>query len=616
MLESVGGPVLNVAKVIVGIGFLIFIHELGHFLAAKLMNVRVEKFSLGFGKRLWGFTWGETQYQIAALPVGGFVKMAGENPGEQKTRDPRALNNQRAWRRAIIFVAGVVMNAVGALLLFVIAFNVGARFVSNRVGNVTGPAFRAGIQPGDRILAINGRRMRHFQDVSLAVGLIDPKRELSIRVERDGATRSFVLKPETGIEGVGFPSIGVRPTESTTVAGVMPGSPADAAGIGPGDRLLSIRLDTGTDIQLRTFSDLRQALRSAKSPDVTLEIEGPGDVRRTQDVRLERQKRDGFGWKIGRVVIRAIGGESPAAKAGLKDGDILLRADGADVTDIRAFIDFIDAHGGSPIALVVERGDEQKTITVTPAVGPDDGVPRIGVMLGVKDDDPPVVTAVTPGSNVESAGIPVGSTIEKVDGKPCKTVADMHRLAGEVLDKKDSGNALRFTIRTPDDEVIEKELASEEEDTDYFLGAAPRLEVEVYHADNLIDACAVGWDKTVGTIRQVVLTIRRILFTRSVKPDNVAGPVQIPVMAYHSAASGVGDFLFFLGILGANLAVVNLLPIPVLDGGQLVLLGIESIKGSPLSERAQIIAFWVGLSVIGLLFIYIVSQDLSKVFGL
>lgn len=617
MQQSVLGFALNVAKVVVGIGLLIFVHELGHFLVAKLMGVRVLKFSVGFGQRLVGFRRGETEYVLSAIPLGGYVKMVGENPGDQQTSDPRALSNQTVGRRALIFVAGVVMNVVCAFVMFIAAFQVGVRFTVAAVGEVTGPAFEAGLREGDRIKSVNGRRTPHFEDVQAIVALSHPRRALTVVVEREGHQRTFTVRPtlDDG-RNLGFPTIGIAPPGSTTIAEVTEGSPAEAAGLAVGDTILALRVDTGPMIRLNTFADLQRAIRAAETRPVTLEVRSPQGVVRTQQVRLEPNRVTTFPWELGQPTILAVGGDRPAATAGLEKGDVVLEASGRPIADVAGLQEAIAENGERPMTITVRRGTETRTLTVTPQVFYPGDTAKIGVALGVDADAPPVVAHLRPRSDLAEAGIPTGSVITAVNGQPCATIAEVVELVRNVLsDEALKTEPVEFRFRTPDGEVIERRLTAEPVVVGYALGVTPEYQTEVQRSRSVLDAGALGWRKTGTSLRQVVATIRRIVFTGSVKPRNVVGPLQIADIAYKHARSGFGELLYFLAILGVNLAVINLLPIPILDGGQLVFLAIEKVKGKPLNERVQAFAQYVGLVLILALFVYVVTQDVLKFRG-
>ena len=155
--------------VVLGLGFVIFIHELGHFAVAKWAGVKVEKFSIGFGPSLLGFQRGETYYSLSIIPLGGFVKMLGENPaedGQDAIIDPRSYLNKPVGHRMAIISAGVIMNIITGLGFFAMAYRLGVPFMPAVVGFVVagGPAYESGIRPGDEITGIDSKTNVTFED--------------------------------------------------------------------------------------------------------------------------------------------------------------------------------------------------------------------------------------------------------------------------------------------------------------------------------------------------------------------------------------------------------------------------------------------------------------------
>ena len=218
--------VLNMVKVAVGLGFVIFIHELGHFLLAKWNGVKVEKFSIGFGPTLFGFRRGETEYVLAAIPLGGFVKMLGEGvEGEEtKSTDPRAFPNKSVGARMAILSAGVVMNVILGMACFVYAYGQGMEEQPAIVGSVLAgsPAYEAGIRAGDEIVAIDGKRDVSFLQMKLKVGLSTAGQSIRFDLKRPGREGPVSLAIEPRRDGSAeMPSIGVTASES-----LDPGQPA------------------------------------------------------------------------------------------------------------------------------------------------------------------------------------------------------------------------------------------------------------------------------------------------------------------------------------------------------------------------------------------------------
>jgi regulator of sigma E protease len=234
----------NLVGIVVVLGFLVFAHESGHFFVAKLFRVRVLVFSLGFGKRLFGFRKGATDYRVSLVPLGGYVRMAGDTPEENQPANPEEFLSKPKWQRFLILVAGPFMNIVIAIAFMTIISMVGTESIIIRpvIGEVTPgkPAARAGLLPGDRIVAINGEPMNDFDDVRLAIGMHGGT-PLRIDYVRNGQTRSTTLTPEREDSEFGpVGRAGIRPYLDTTVGRVKPGSPSATAGLRSGDRIVAV----------------------------------------------------------------------------------------------------------------------------------------------------------------------------------------------------------------------------------------------------------------------------------------------------------------------------------------------------------------------------------------
>lgn len=255
------------------LGVLIFVHELGHFLAAKRVGIRVLKFQLGFNPTIVSFRRGDTEYGIGALPLGGYVKMAGESAEEERSGRADEFLSKSKWQRFQVLVMGPVMNILLALVLTAIVLFRGAEVPAYEdqpviVGSVTqgSPAAKADIRPGDHIVAVAGRRVDTWDQFLIAIGS-RPNRETSIELQRDGATVAHslipVVQPEQSRFDIG--DIGVLPDVHPHVPSLVPDDPADKAGMKPGDVIVAI------DDQPITFSfQLREAI--AKRPNQRLRV--------------------------------------------------------------------------------------------------------------------------------------------------------------------------------------------------------------------------------------------------------------------------------------------------------------------------------------------------------
>src|SRR5208282_940467 len=227
------------------LGFLILIHEFGHYAAAKYFSVRVEVFSLGFGKRLLGFTKGGTDYRISALPLGGYVKMSGENPMDDRTGDPGEFLSHPRWQRFIIALAGPAMNVMLAVALLTSVYMVHYEYPAVLdepavVGwvNPNTPAERAGIQKGDRIVRVEDIENPNWEQVDVKDAL-SPNQPLTFGIERNGKVMEKVMSPEP-LGPNQYGAMGWVPQESSvTLTTVESGMPAEKAGLKVGDRILS-----------------------------------------------------------------------------------------------------------------------------------------------------------------------------------------------------------------------------------------------------------------------------------------------------------------------------------------------------------------------------------------
>jgi regulator of sigma E protease len=254
------------------LGVLVFVHELGHYVVAKLCGVRVEVFSLGFGKRLWGFRRGDTDYRISLLPLGGYVKMAGENPMEARTGDPGEFTSHPRWQRFLIAIAGPAMNVILAVVVLTAVFMVHFEYPafwkkSTPVGWIENdsPAQAAGILPGDRILKLDDIQNPTWEQLAYRIAL-NPNQPMSVVVQRGTQVINTMVTPKaSGPDQVGYAGmIGEAPV---LVAAVESGTPAQRADIRPGDQLVSVN---GSPI--RATPELSKILEHTKNAPVDLTI--------------------------------------------------------------------------------------------------------------------------------------------------------------------------------------------------------------------------------------------------------------------------------------------------------------------------------------------------------
>jgi len=271
---------MNIILAIVALSFLILIHELGHFIAARKAGVKVHEFSIFMGPKLYSWQKGETQYSIRAIPMGGFVKMEGE---EESSSDERAFSNKPAWKRAIIVAAGAVMNIfIAIIIMIIIAFSMG--YNTNVIAKLDegSPLADAGIKEGDKIISFDGRHIFHPNDLSVLLYTSEGEpAEIAYRSKGEkGIKRTFVTPQKTmPMYLIGIVVESVEGKGSNIVQRVEKGSPAEKAGLIPGDILIKV-----DDAEIVERSDLSAYLQKSKDKPVDITIERNGDIIEMHDV--------------------------------------------------------------------------------------------------------------------------------------------------------------------------------------------------------------------------------------------------------------------------------------------------------------------------------------------
>src|SRR5205823_6355316 len=269
---------ISVVSVVAVLGFMILIHEFGHYAVAKWLGVRVEQFAIGFGKRLVGFRKGETDYRINAIPLGGYVKMSGENPMDQRTDDPKEFLNHSRWHRFFIAIAGPTMNILLAIVLLTVVYMVHYEYpiYLDKAAVVQGvrkdsPAQQAGIQAGDRIIKIDGIENPTWEQVQPKVWL-SPNQPLEITIQRGSQVLQKTLTPKA-VTSSEVGSVGWFPEEPVVVGRVDPSLPAAKAGIKEDDRIVSLN---GKPVP--SIESMIEALQQTKNQPVDLQVERSGQT--------------------------------------------------------------------------------------------------------------------------------------------------------------------------------------------------------------------------------------------------------------------------------------------------------------------------------------------------
>lgn len=436
------------------LGVLVAFHELGHFLAARWVGVKVLKFSLGFGPKLLGRKMGETEYLVSAIPLGGYVKLFGEDETEATTQDDRARSfaHQGLWNKVLIVAAGPGFNFILAYFIF-----------------------------------------------------------------------------------AGW-------------------------------------LATGAPLFVPTFQDL--------SPDIEAMVPG-----------------------------------SPADTAGIQIGDRVSRVNGHDISTRTELFDAVAKSNGQPLTLEIKRGEQIKTLTVTPTTAPEPqtAAQEPGYYLGV-EETPPLVTSVVQSSPAAKAGLQAGDHVVGIDGKTIHTWSQMtgivkespnHQLQMEVLRE---GQRISLTV-TPSAEKATVNGQSVEVGKIGISGPGRSIMRSSTPLLSLYDGLGATW----GWTELTVIGLYKMI-VGDISSKNIGGPLTIANISGEAAAQGASSVVFLIAILSINLGVLNLLPIPILDGGHLLFFLIEGILRKPLGERQRELAQQAGLVLLVGVMIFAFWNDLERIF--
>lgn len=659
--------VLSIFWVALGLGLVIFIHELGHFAVAKWCGVKVERFSIGFGPILWKVTRGETEYALSAIPFGGYVKMLGQDdadPGEmtddEVAKDPRSYTAKTVPQRIAIISAGVTNNMISAVLFFIVAFMLGVQYQPAVIGSVTPgmPAWEAGLRLGDEIRRIDNREdpQLSFTDVRLAVALSKANKPVKIEGLRSEKPFSTEVTPVV-LEKQLVPTIFVEPTQGLalpdpegknsefrpTIAGLA-ASRAEPPLL-PGDEFKEL-----DGIPLHSYAEMQNLLAAKRDQTVEFSVrrkDAASDAPLTK-IKIEPNHFRTLGLRMAIGQIKAIQRGSPA-EGKLKPGDTMThilapdqKAIGVDLDPLQ-LPDYFASLAGREVRIRVKREvsggnpiTEEQSLVPEQRLGwierPTDqvkdcplSIPAIGVAFQVTRH----VVAVDPEGPAGKAGIRQDDNIQEIKFVPPKGANNEKDKKEEItvnFNESDRSWPTAFWLMQvlPDHQVtltVQSQGAPQphavdvtpQADPDWYLpmrGFAMRGLTKTRQAENIGEAVSLGFRRTRDSIVEMWFTIQG-LFSRRISPKALGGPIRIFEAAYYSSQQGIPDLILFLGIISVSLAVLNFLPIPVLDGGHFMFLCWEGIRGKPPSERVVVTATYVGLALILSLMMWVMYIDIS-----
>jgi regulator of sigma E protease len=707
IMARFGVDFILVGKVMVGLGLVIFIHELGHFLAAKYCDVHVETFSIGFGPPLPGcsYTWGETTYMIALIPLGGYVKMVGEGGDtEENEDDPRSFKNKTVYQRMLIISAGVIMNIILAAVCFVGVYygSGGVERPAGVIGTVESgsPAWQKGLHSGILLTKIGDTERPYFDDVMPEVMHWPSGQPLPVTFEEfdpKPASVTVDLLPKKN-ESTGRPMVGIAPTYKAAIGPksrrglppVVPGSAAAQAApeFRHGDRIVGT---TDPDHPDRTsplpadprdpegkqpdyFELIRRQQRLA-GKDMTMlvrRLDEP-DTAEPVAIKVPPAYFANFGLRMTMGPVVAVRDNSPAAlakvqvKNGQEAGDKVtaIELPGPSGRTVRYTADLgvkkdpnVDEYLLDPVRLPhdLERwaesappGPKSVTLTVARQVGHaenkevkltldwDDrwryarsapispASPLAIDALGLAYSVFTFVQDVTPDSPAAKAGLKKGDLITAIQlyetdadgnvepGKWQDLGGDnwpyAHYLA-QRIDSRKIGLRVQRDQQTSFEVVLTGEPDRGWPVADRGLVFASDTRIE--KADSISSALMIGLRREKKLIRDIYQNLLAMAKGQISFPKNASGPLTIAVVSYDIAGESMDRLILFLGMISVNLAVINFLPIPVLDGGHMVFLIYERLRGRPMPEQLRFAATFLGLVLIGSLMLFVIYLDVKR----
>ncbi|BBM89476.1 hypothetical protein COTS27_01176 [Spirochaetota bacterium] len=603
---------MNITLIIlIGFTFIIFIHELGHFLAARRVGIKVEVFSIGIGPRLFTLFKDSqgTEYILSILPLGGYVKMHGQDdvPRAEAATEPdkTSFKSKTAPQRLFVVLAGVVMNLLSAYILIVIAYTLGVGFTTNKVGYVEpqAPISTSDLKTGDVITALNGRTVNSFEDILTITALTGAKKDILVTATAsDGNKRTFTTRGFK-TEAIPVAQLGVSPYGTATIRKLTTDSPFYKAGLRNGmiieKVVLTLANETTAD---ETTADKTTIIRKSAQGILSLMTNHPNkqldvyiydqtsNVAIISNVTIPQTNTVAPGFELAAAIN--VTPNYPAAQAGIENNDVITAIGDEPIRSFTALQKTMQELGAvTSIPITVERNGTSMDYDVAPIY--DEGSERfiLGVTPSLGESNSRRVSYVDPAMLDQIPGI-------RVDDALIDITKDSFAWNVEVL-RNDTKIAFSYTDSSFPKSItgIPIPFTAGEKIIKYELPTAIYNSFGFFYRE----------------LEEVYLFLARLI--GGVLPaTTIGGPIAIfDTFQTLSAVKGFSYFLMLFAKISISLAIINLLPIPVLDGGHAVFISYEIIRRKPPPEQVVRTMNMIGFILLIALMVFVNYNDIMRI---
>ncbi|MBT4760099.1 MAG: RIP metalloprotease RseP [Bdellovibrionaceae bacterium] len=551
------------------LGVLIFVHEFGHFSVAKFFKVRVEVFSIGFGKKIFQYKKGDTNYCLSLIPLGGYVKMFGDDPSKDIPEEEKKYSflHQPVWPRIAIVAAGPLINFFFAILIFFVMGLIGGPTLPAQVGDVdlNSAAYSTGFRSGDTVISVNGQKVYFWTGFSKIIEE-NADQSLTIDVHQEGTPKDKIHSFQATPTQQSNRNIFSTQNVVGSIEGLSPISRSSLIGV--------------NDVKSTAY------IGGLRSLDVITEINGETVEQWRQLASLIKKAPTSF------VVKSKHLDDAQSKRPKIKSSTISNWKPNLDLSNE----ELLNSFGLVSSELYISH------------------LAKANSFLFVKGDPPPAIMA----------GLKKGDRIYAINDKILKSWSDVLTI---IKNYKPEQKKLKFDIYREEKKFT---FHMQPEMTEYatpqggrvqsyrvgFASAQAQVypETVVKKAGGIIAAGFFGVERAVHWTKFTIMTFVR-LAENKVSTKNIGGVLSIGKIASISYAMGIYHFLKMMAIISINLFILNLLPIPVLDGGHLVFFGIEALQGKPLSLRKMEMAQTFGMVLLLSLMVFSLFNDVTNLFS-